>query len=153
MKHLLPCCCLLAAASAPILAPAAGSRTLDVTATILERTVVRVVSAPAGLRITPEDVARGEVEAVSPMLVEVDSNAPQGARLSLWLTDGPARSAQVDGPGTSAWIGAQPAQVTVAPLTEGRQRLTLPLRTRFSLRSGVEPGNYAWPLQVQAAQP
>lgn len=115
--------------------------------------MVRVVSAPAGLRITPEDVARGEVEADSPMLVEVDSNAPQGARLNLWLTGGPVRSAQVDGPGTSAWIGEQPAQVTVARQTEGRQRLTLPLRTRFSLRAGTEPGNYAWPLQVQAAQP
>lgn len=153
MKHLIPCYCLVAAACAPTLAPAAGLRTVDVTATVLERTVVRVVSAPAGLRVTPEDVARGEVEAASPMLVEVDSNAPQGARLNLWLTDGPARSVQVDGPGTSAWIGAQPALVTVIPQSEGRQRLILPLRARFSLRPGIEPGDYAWPLQVQAAQP
>lgn len=126
--------------AAGLAAPAAAgdSRSVLVTATVRERTVVRVLSAPATLRLTPEDIARGMADGDGPVEVAVDTNAPEGLRLQLSLAAGPAQ-------------GVQPAEVAVPGEGSGRQRTTLNWRARFLLRPDAQPGVYAWPLQVQAA--
>ncbi len=130
-----------------------------------ERTVVRVLSAPATLRVTPEDIARGEVTGEAPLQVAVETNAPEGARLQLSLATGPAQRVELEGvvaSGTSVpsgtgqaatvQAGAQPAVVHVPPHGAGRQRTTLSWRARFTLGPGARPGVYGWPVQVQAVR-
>ncbi len=145
------------AAAPPGLAIAGDSRSLLVTATVRERTVVRVLSAPATLRVTPEDLARGEVEVQAPLRLAVDTNAPDGALLALSLSYGPAQAvrlsdggASLPGVGATVQAGLQPVEVPVPRQGTGRQRTTLTWHARFALRPDAQPGVYDWPLQVEA---
>jgi hypothetical protein len=128
---------------------AADSRTtLPVTVTVLPVARLELAAAPAPVLISAADLARGFVDAPRPLRLRVYSNSRAGftldfATLSPWFTA--AALAGLDGEATLGPEGG-----SVAQRWQGQQTRALELRVRFRLADGLQPGLYAWPLQLSA---
>lgn len=107
---------------------------------------VQVDYQAAQLTVTPEDVARGYVEAPAASQFRILGG---GAR-SGWLIDFFARgqifaSVQIEGLGGSAQFGADGGTLFQRDRTpNGVTRLSY----RFNLGANVQPGSYQWPLAM-----
>jgi hypothetical protein len=128
--------------------PASGSARIRVTATVPSRATVRVLRQVKTLVVTPEDVARGYVDAPAASRIEVRNNNRGGCLLVFEGIAGPdapfgrisVRGFERDveiGPGG----GFVPHPYAPAPVTAE-------LSYRFSLDRDARPGTYPWPLQV-----
>ena len=128
--------------------PAAGTARVRVTATVPSRATLRVLQQAKTLVVTPEDVARGYVDAPAASRIEVRNNNRGGCLLVCEGTAGPdapfgrisVRGFERDveiGPGG----GFVPHPYAPAPVTAE-------LSYRFSLDRDARPGTYPWPLQV-----
>lgn len=106
---------------------------------------IQVDYQAAQLTITPEDVARGYVEAPAASQFRI-----QGGTRSGWLVDFFVRgslftSVQIEGIGGSAQVGADGGTLFLRSRShDGVTRLSY----RFTLGAEVRPGTYQWPLAM-----
>ena len=128
--------------------PATGSAQIRVTATVPSRATLRVLRQERTLVVTPEDVARGYVDAPAASRIEVRNNSRGGCLLVFERIAGPDASfgkVSVRGFERDVEIGPAggfvPHSYAPAPVTEE-------LSYRFSLDRGARPGTYPWPLLV-----
>jgi len=144
----------LAIALAALLAPAfpiqAGSvsASLSISVVVPARAVLSVESQPASLEITEADVARGYVEAPATSIVQVRTNSPAGWLLEFQPLQGPYRSVEVTGLGSTAQVSA--AGGWLAQPYAGKTLVTASLGYRFVLSGDARPGLYPWPVALSA---
>jgi hypothetical protein len=129
------------------LGAADSSAPLRVSATV--NPIARLEQAPpAPLLISAADLQRGYVDAPRPLRLRVYSNSRAGFALDVaaqspWFT-----AVAIDGLDTGVTLGAEGG--TIVQRWPGAAERSLSLRVRFSLAAGLEPGLYAWPLQLRA---
>jgi len=123
---------------------------MPVTATVAPQATVSV-TAPVSLVISASDLARGYVQVIEPSQLRVVSNFAQGVELDVraprglftaMTVQGTDLEAQLPGEGGTIafrWPAAQPPT----------HALSVALRFRLVPAPGVQPGTYAWPIQLQ----
>jgi hypothetical protein len=132
---------LLACASQGLAAhpPGAQSQQLMVTARVLERASLRVVSQPAFVDVTDNDIVRRYVDVGMPVQVEVTTNVPGGMHLSFGVLDQGIRQAQVR------------STQRVTQSARGAMRTELiEVHLRLELSDAARAGRHAWPVQISA---
>ena len=137
------------AMSAPVYAGSSAAQ-MNVSVQVISRTILTIDAQPATVNVTPDDVARGYVDVPQVVAFRVLSNSRDGYSLTFHPVSYPFSAAEV------RW-GAQAAVVEGGdwmsslshPYQHGGSAGSLAVRLRLS--SGVEPGSYAWPLQVAAS--
>jgi hypothetical protein len=128
--------------------PATGSARIRVAATVPSRATLRVLHQERTLVVTPEDVARGYVDAPAASRIEVRNNNRGGCLLvfeGVAGPDGPFGKVSVRGLGRDVEIGPEGGFV---PHPYAPAPVTVELGYRFSLDRDARPGTYSWPLQV-----
>jgi hypothetical protein len=130
-------------------AVAAGTKeTMTITARVLERTNLRVVSQVAELVITDADIRRGYVEIPAATQIAVRTNNPAGYLLQFESgaeIERLFRSVEVTAMGRNIQLAPQGGWVPM-PYTRGEAALALGYR--FTLSEKAAPGVYPWPLMV-----
>lgn len=125
-----------------------GQTRLQVTATVLKRASLKVLSQPAAVVITAEDIARGHVDVPSPALVAVNSNS--GGYLLEFAGDGDFMR-RIIVLGTGAAVELNPAGGFVANSRAGGGTSNLVLTFRFVLSDAAQVRTYPWPLRLSVA--
>jgi hypothetical protein len=128
--------------------PATGSARIRVTATVPSRATLRVLHQERTLVVTPEDVARGYVDAPAASRIEVRNNNRGGCLLVFERISAPDPSfgnVSVRGLGRDVEIGSGGGFV---PHPYAPAPVMAELGYRFSLGRDARPGTYPWPLQV-----
>jgi hypothetical protein len=128
--------------------PAAGTARILVTATVPPRASLRALHQERTVVVTPEDVARGYVDAPAASRIEIRNNNPAGCLLVFEVQAGhdlPFGRVTVRGLGREVEIGEGGGFV---PHPHARAPVTAELSYRFSLGRDARPGTYAWPLSV-----
>jgi hypothetical protein len=146
LQHLLlglACC----AAGAPLLSQAeAATTTLRVTATVLSFFRMQVDYQANILTVTPNDIARGYVDAPAASNFTVVTNTQDGFVIDFRPRNELFDSAVITGLPQPVHIGAQGGS---AQYNHAHGRTTThQLSYRFLLRAGVQPGSYGWPLEI-----
>ena len=124
-----------------------GNSTMTVSATVLPFLRLQVLKQAATLTVTPEDVARGYIDAPAATDLMARTNDRNGFSLSFDPRSNLFQKAQVTGFGSGAEIGPG-GGFAHQPYT-GNQML-MRLSYRFFLAPEVAPGNYPWPLQISS---
>jgi hypothetical protein len=128
--------------------PPAGAARIRVTATVPPRATLRVLHQTRTLVVTPEDVARGYVDAPAASRVEVRNNNRRGCLLVFERIAGPDASfGKVSVRGFERDVEIGPGGGFV-PHPYAPAPVTAELGYRFSLDRDARPGTYPWPLQV-----
>lgn len=131
-------------------AVAAGTAetTMTITARVLERTNLRVLSQIPEIVITDADIRRGYVEIPAGTQIAVRTNNPAGYLLQ-FESGGEVerlfRSVEVTAMGRNIQLAPQGGWV---PMPYMRGESTLALGYRFTLSETAAPGVYPWPLMV-----
>jgi len=142
-------CGLAVVCSSPLLcAPVGHGASLVVSAHVLPAAHLQMSSEPPPLLISAADVAQGYADVPQPLRLHVDSNSRAGfaldiATLSPWFT-------AVTLQGLDSEVLLEAPGGTVVQRWQGQRSRTLELRVRFKLAPTVQPGIYAWPLQLAA---
>jgi hypothetical protein len=120
---------------------------VNVSATVIARTLITVDSQPSEVVVTAADVDRGYVELPAALAFHVRSNSPAGYVLQFGARSDVFEGAEVAWDastvrvtGSEAWI-AQPYRRGVTPVVAS---------VRLDLLPGVTPGRYPWPLFLSA---
>jgi len=128
--------------------PATGSARIRVTATVASHATLRVLRQERTLVVTPEDVARGYVDAPAASRIEVRNNHRGGCLLAFERIAGPDASfGNVSVRGFEREVEIGPAGGFV-PHSYAPTPIMEELSYRFSLERGARPGTYPWPLQI-----
>jgi len=112
------------------------------------RATLRILHQERTLVVTPEDVARGYVDAPAASRIEVRNNSRGGCLLvfeGVAGPDAPFGRVSVRGLGRDVEIGPGGGFV---PHSYAPAPVTAELSYRFSLDRDALPGTYPWPLQV-----
>lgn len=116
-----------------------------VSATVPALTRLTILEEPAGLVLSPDDVARGFKEVAA--RYRISCNVPEGYLLRLTPRIGLARGIEVHGlPGTVT-VGQDAVEIHQTP---DHRTHEITLRLRFLFDSSVPPGRYGLPLLVTA---
>jgi hypothetical protein len=123
---------------------------MPVSATVAPQAAVSV-SAPAALVISAADLARGYVEVAEPSQLRVVSNFAQGVALDVRAPRGLFAAMTVRGVDLEAVLPGEGGTIAfrwpaAQPVTHA---LSVALRFRLVPAPGVQPGTYAWPIQLQ----
>ena len=128
--------------------PTTGSARIQVSATVLPRATLRVLHQEQTLVVTPEDVARGYVDAPAASRIEVRNNSRRGSLLVFERIPAPGASfGKVSVRGFDREVEIGPGGGFV-PHPYAPAPVTAELSYRFSLDRDARPGTYPWPLQV-----
>lgn len=128
--------------------PATGSARIQVTATVASRAALRVLQQAKTLVVTPEDVARGYVDAPAASRIEVRNNSRVGCLLVFERIEGPDASfGNVSVRGFERDVEIGPGGGFV-PHPYAPAPVTAELSYRISLSRDARPGTFPWPLQV-----
>jgi hypothetical protein len=123
---------------------------MTVSVQVIARTILTIDAQPSSLSITSDDVTRGYVDVPQAVAFRVRSNSREGYSLTFQPVSFPFSAAEVRwGAQTATLEGSDWMSSLSHPYQQGGS--TGSLSVRFRLASGVEPGNYAWPLQVAAS--
>lgn len=98
------------------------------------------------LTISSADIRRGYVETANTLQLRVASNSTQGYSLDLLPVNDVFSSVVVRGLDNDVVLGEDGG--TIVQRWQRAQTVSLALKFRFSIRPGVQPGEYSWPLQV-----
>ncbi len=127
---------------------AAGAARIQVTAAVPSRATLRILHQDGTLVVTPEDVARGYVDAPAASRIEVSNNNRRGCLLVFEGIAGPgAPFGRISVRGFEREVEIGPGGGFV-PHPYAPAPVTAELSYRISLDRGVRPGTYPWPLQV-----
>jgi hypothetical protein len=118
--------------------PGGQSAQLMVTARVLERASVRVVSQPDFVEVSDEDIRRRYVDVGAPVKVEVTSNLPRGMHLTFDVSDESVGSAQV----------RTTQRQTQLPTRGSMRTEVIEVHLRLALTERARAGRHAWPVQI-----
>jgi hypothetical protein len=135
---------LLALACSGTAAPAE----MMVSAVIPSRLRLQFHDVPRTVNIRPADVARGYVDAESPVGLSVQSNSARGVVIEITSSNEHVRGATVSGLAHDVIVGRSGGAVF---LPGPRIDANLMLQFRFHLSSDTPPGIYPWPVHLAAA--
>lgn len=140
---------VLAWLCAPLIAAAAGGGTqLGVTATVVKRASLQVLTQPSSVVVTAADIARGYVDGPAPAQVTIQNNSLGGYML-LFSSEGDFfRQVVVKGLGQDMQLGPSGGMVTQGAGGGGMRKTTLDLVFRFFLSSSARQGSYPWPVHL-----
>jgi hypothetical protein len=124
----------------------AATTTLRVTARVQSFFRMQVDYQAAVLTITPNDIARGYVEAPAASNFSVVTNTQDGFVIDFRPRNDLFNSAVITGLPQPVQIGAQ-GGTALYNLAHGRTTIHK-LSYRFMLRPDVQPGSYGWPLEI-----
>ena len=128
--------------------PATGSARIQVTATVPSRATLRVLHQVRTLVVTPEDVARGYVDAPAASRIEVRNNNRGGCLLVFEGIAAPEpRFGRISVRGFEREVEIGPGGGFV-PHSYAPAAVTAELSYRFSLDRDSRPGTYPWPLRI-----
>jgi hypothetical protein len=100
----------------------------------------------AAIKVTADDVARGEVRVRAGSRIVVTTRDPASQAVEFRARSGFASSTSIEGLARTVNLGATETVVVPTHATAGRR--VFELDYRFALAPGVIPGTYAWPLQI-----
>lgn len=143
-------CALATAFAAGGAFAASNQATMTVSATVMARAMVTTQYQSSDLVITTADVARGYVDAPNATSIRVRTNSANGYLLTFEANQPLFTAVQVSGAGDQVSIAAGGGWV-LEPFTA--TTVGMVLSYRFSLAPGVQPGSYAWPLEITARTP
>ncbi|HUL46947.1 MAG TPA: hypothetical protein VLV25_07590 [Steroidobacteraceae bacterium] len=121
---------------------------IQVSVTVMARTLIDSESSPRQLEVSAADVARGYVEVQGATSLLVTNTNRRGYVLSVWPQLQVFSTVVVRSGDSQAELGADGGEIF-----ERRwgKMLPLPLDFRFTLAPGVKPGVYPWPLRFQVS--
>ena len=121
---------------------------IQVSVTLMARTLIDSESSPRQLEVSAADVARGYVEVQGATSLLVTNTNRRGYVLSVWPQVQVFSTVVVRSGDSQAELGADGGEIF-----ERRwgKMLPLPLDFRFTLAPGVKPGVYPWPLRFQVS--
>jgi hypothetical protein len=121
---------------------------IQVSVTVMARTLIDSESSPRQLQVSAADVARGYVEVQGATSLLVTNTNRRGYVLSVWPQVQVFSTVVVRNGDSQAELGADGGEIF-----ERRWGKTLPLTLdfRFVLAPGVKPGVYPWPLRFQVS--
>jgi|HubBroStandDraft_1064217.scaffolds.fasta_scaffold653672_1 hypothetical protein len=124
----------------------AATTTLRVTAKVLSFFRMQVDYQATALTVTPNDIARGYVEAPAATNFSVETNTQEGYIIDFRPRGNLFNSVVITGLPQPVAIGPQGGSAQY-DLAHGRTT-THQLSYRFLLRPDVQPGSYGWPLEI-----
>lgn len=143
---------LAAAAAAALVAPASaaasGSQNVLITAKILKRASLTVVTQPTAVVVTAADVARGYVDVPAPAQVAIQSNSLAGYSLEFASQGGFMRQILVKGLANEVQLSPEGGAVMQSSSGIGVTKTTLALSFRFVLAESTQQGTYPWPMRL-----
>jgi hypothetical protein len=121
---------------------------IQVSVTVVARTLIDSESSPRQLEVSAVDVARGYVEVRGATSLLVTNTNRRGYVLSVWPQVPVFSTVVVRSGDSQAELGADGGEIF-----ERRWGKMLPLALdfRFMLAPGVKPGIYPWPLSLQVS--
>lgn len=121
---------------------------IQVSVTVMARTLINSESSPPQLEVSAADVARGYVEVQGATQLLVTNTNRRGYVLSVWPQVQVFSTVVVRNGDSQAELGADGGEIF-----ERRwgQMLPLALDFRFVLAPGVKPGIYPWPVRFQVS--
>jgi len=121
---------------------------VQVSVTVMARTLIDSESSPRQLEVSAADVARGYVEVQGATSLLVTNTNRRGYVLSVWPQLQVFSTVVVRSGDSQAELGADGGEIF-----ERRWGNMLPLALdfRFMLAPGVKPGVYPWPLRYQVS--
>lgn len=139
---------MIAATLAPVTASAESrSATMNVSATVVARAIVKVQQQPLDVLITSDDLRRGYVEISTPFLVNVRTNCRNGYLLRVVNTDPLFASAEISATDFDMHVLAE--SIINRPYSPAGDMLDL--KVRLVLASGAREGRYSFPVAVDAS--
>ena len=134
--------------SAPLYAGSSAAQ-MNVSVQVIARTILTVDTQPSAVNVTADDIARGYVDVPQAVAFRVRSNSREGFALTFQPVTFPFSAAEVRWGAQSAVVEGGDWMPSLShPYQQGSSAGSLAVRLRLS--AGVEPGSYAWPLQVAA---
>ena len=128
---------------------ASNSAQMNVTVQVIARTILTIDAQPTTVDVTADDIGRGYVDVPQAVAFRVRSNSREGYTLTFQPVGFPFSAAEVRWGAQSAVVeGGDWLSSLSHPYQQGGSSGNLTVRLRLS--AGVEPGSYAWPLQVAA---
>lgn len=123
---------------------------LSVSATVIKKVWVRVVSAPRGLTLTPEHVRQGWVDVAEPTVLLVRNNSEDG--FGLEVSPDPRLVSEVVITRLPSYGQAVVAGGAGLIQQTGRFPVDTRMELKWRLRLSPEAtaGEYPWPIQMQA---
>jgi hypothetical protein len=106
--------------------------------------------APAELAVTAEDLARGYVELPAPLRVTIRSNFAGGVALDVRAMRRMFSSIHLRGDDLHASLPGEGGAIALRNATNEHASITQQWRVRFDLNPELPPGNYRWPLSLEA---
>lgn len=132
---------------APLSAVAGGSEVkMRVSATVLGKASLQVMSQPSMVVVTQADIARGYVDVAAPSQIAIESNSRSGYVLE-FANDGDFMR-QILVKGLASDVQLSPSGGTVVQPTSGVTKTTLALGYRFVLAQSTQQGTYPWPVRL-----
>lgn len=132
-------------------AAANGAETkVQVSATVLKRASLKVISAPSSVVITAADIARGYVDAPVPAQVDIQSNSLSGYAIDFASEGDFVQQILVKGLANDVQLSPAGGTVAQTSATQGPTRTTLALGFRFMLAQTAVQGTYAFPVRLTA---
>jgi hypothetical protein len=119
---------------------------LSVSATILKRASLQVLSQPSTVLVTAADIDRGYVDVAGPVKLAIRSNSPDGFMVEFVNRGDLVRGLRVQGLGTELQMG--PEGGFVRHMSGPVRHAVLDLGFRIELSSAARASVYAWPVQL-----
>ena len=126
------------------------STKLTISARVLERTTINVISQAHELVVTNSDIQRGYVDIPLASRVRVKTNNPAGYLLVFEVAEGSYDVFH----GINVRVGGREVQIPLdggwVPQPYARGATVLDISYRFNLSENAKPGTYSWPIMVSA---
>ena len=141
--------CLLLLAALPAAAKYSASSSLDLRVVVPRVMALQLDGHPPQVRVTPEDLARGEVVVRGPR-VRITANDRNGFVLRADLRGDAFRGFEVDGLPAPVACDCPSSQ---AAMRVPGNRVATEVAYRLRLAANAAPGNYGWPLTLSLQDP
>lgn len=125
-----------------------ASAMVTVSATVLRRASVRVLSGPRTISISEADIAQGYVDIPEPSRLEIRSNSPSGYVIAIESGADFARGTEVRSLGEVVSFGRFGGVLNVKAGGPGMQVIPVELNYRVLLSDVARPGAHPWPVQL-----
>ena len=122
---------------------------VQVSATVLKRVRLNVVSAPSAVVVTAADIARGYVDASAPAQINIQSNSLSGYAIEFASEGHFMRQILVKGLSNDVQLSPAGGSVAQSSQTPGATK-SFALGFRFMLAESAVQGTYAWPVRLTA---
>ncbi|PWF46762.1 hypothetical protein [Massilia glaciei] len=127
---------------------AQNTSTMRVSVSVLPYVQLKVISQVEQLRVTQADIARGYVDVASGSHIAIKSNSRAGYVLAFDNLPDEISSVQISGLEGAVEIGSDGG--SVVQRLAGGAAPPIELSYRFKLASGMQPGEYQWPVNMSA---